>query len=637
MCLGAMAMLRADAAKREELQTKRNATQRQVAKELRTEQEAQISDGHQVVDDLFGRGLCLAQLIRFVKDRRLEDCTLTTGEVVRKIILRETRAECCAMTHLLPHTIATCAFKERVCIPSGGKPPQTFFSHSWKNKFIDLVKNVILYYTGLVSFQWTDFTVSQLESAFWIDIFAVNQHASLCSKQSKQVDSCDCWTPKWAWGNRCCEVDKFDRIIRRCQDHVIIIDEEFAVLKRLWVLCELWEALAHDRRSTVFGPVPEIDTEALEDFCSLKEATASSDEDKKQLIQRIMTGPTAQTMEMGVKIKVQRELFRRRLFNSATDQHWEDVYQLLRDDEELAKCHDPAKNDGTILHVVCGNDDDISQVVARLLEMKAEANAREGKPFERAPVHIAVEKGHYGICKALHACGSCDFGARRMPDAKTAADVALDAAAGIVQRSTAEASVRRFSKVWRRSSSADAIASTFEAQQDEIDRRQVALQLASDLKRWKHPTLSMDEAHLFRSAAAGESCAVVDLLEKDAKLALAKDPSYAQYTALHFVCECRGAGPLVAELVSRKADVNARSTRPQHGGVGHWTPLHCAAYHGHRAAVLALLTLRADPHVADSAGKTPEDWAAKHNFGDVVSLLASCETMGPEDHVTLVI
>ena len=55
----------------------------------------------------------------------------------------------------------------------------------------------------------------------------------------------------------------------------------------------------------------------------------------------------------------------------------------------------------------------------------------------------------------------------------------------------------------------------------------------------------------------------------------------------------------------------------------HTSPLHEAARYGHLDMVRLLLRHGADPTFRDSAGRTPQDVAAKSNHADVVELLRS--------------
>ena len=92
------------------------------------------------------RGVTLAQLRRF---RDTHDVAgLTTAEVVRTYVKPETARAECSYADLLAHL-------------EGPAPVTRFVSHSWSNRFEDLVD-------ALGAFE--------LSESFWICAFAMNQH-----------------------------------------------------------------------------------------------------------------------------------------------------------------------------------------------------------------------------------------------------------------------------------------------------------------------------------------------------------------------------------------------------------------------------------------------------------------------------
>lgn len=90
------------------------------------------------------------------------------------------------------------------------------------------------------------------------------------------------------------------------------------------------------------------------------------------------------------------------------------------------------------------------------------------------------------------------------------------------------------------------------------------------------------------------------------------------FTPLHSAVATDAGGAdieIVRMLLQKGADPNAKS---QSGG----TPLHTAAFVGHRAILDLLLAHRADPSIANKEGKRPADIARERGNDDVARALA---------------
>src|SRR5215471_21137563 len=109
-----------------------------------------------------------------------------------------------------------------------------------------------------------------------------------------------------------------------------------------------------------------------------------------------------------------------------------------------------------------------------------------------------------------------------------------------------------------------------------------------------------------KAAKHGDVVSLERLLEADASLINARDKDGS--TPLHCAI-WKGHQAAVALLLEAGADVNA------HNENDHWgtTPLHAAAHANHAAIARLLIERGADINAEDSAGKTPLHHTTFHN------------------------
>ena len=223
------------------------------------------------VTDLSRRGITAQSLLHFYK--KLGDSLMphyhssrhTTTDVVRQAIIPATREQRCAYA---------------VMAGNGPVKPDKMVTHSWQNKFSDLVAAVISDAVHENSFDLVskllDSDVSVLEDmllqqgtaskAYWICAFSVNQHAGICGgNPNKDRDSvtgevhqtCDCGLPKMfnatpplSKGGESigCEMNKFDDMMALLSAgnpefaQVVAVDEQFGLFTRAWCVAELVQA-----------------------------------------------------------------------------------------------------------------------------------------------------------------------------------------------------------------------------------------------------------------------------------------------------------------------------------------------------------------------------------------------------------
>ena len=223
------------------------------------------------VTDLSRRGITAQSLLNFYK--KLGDSLMphyhssrhTTTDVVRQAIIPATREQRCAYA---------------VMAANGPVKPDKMVTHSWQNKFSDLVAAVISDAVHENSFDLVskllDSDVSVLEdmllqqgtasTAYWICAFSVNQHAGICGgNPNKDRDSvtgevhqiCDCGLPKMfnatpplSKGGESigCEMNKFDDMMALLSAgnpdfaQVVAVDQQFGLFTRAWCVAELVQA-----------------------------------------------------------------------------------------------------------------------------------------------------------------------------------------------------------------------------------------------------------------------------------------------------------------------------------------------------------------------------------------------------------
>ena len=86
-------------------------------------------------------------------------------------------------------------------------------------------------------------------------------------------------------------------------------------------------------------------------------------------------------------------------------------------------------------------------------------------------------------------------------------------------------------------------------------------------------------------------------------------------TLLHFACLDKGKLPFVKYLLEKGAKVNAEDKWG-------WTPLHCAAFKGHKEIAMNLLVEKADVNALDADRESPYDKALRGGHKIIIKLLS---------------
>ena len=181
----------------------------------------------------------------------------------------------------------TCYMESKFMRTHGGKTFATkLVSHAWKSPFLNTVLNILVdawecntdKLEEFMDFDLhgTDFDATKmlkeleqpankgvLNKAYWLCIFAVNEHLTICGdcwtcKPSTQAEfaalrckcgkrkfnPCDCGSLKLKKGDEKFEVDKFDDVVKLMKGGLVVsLDPELQTLKRVWVVAEIGEAM----------------------------------------------------------------------------------------------------------------------------------------------------------------------------------------------------------------------------------------------------------------------------------------------------------------------------------------------------------------------------------------------------------
>lgn len=253
----------------------------------------------QTAKELACKGFSVQQLVDFWRRHhqagRLNDNTYTY-QVVRDIVIPETSSRrCCYMD----------------VMPGGPKEAATLVSHWWGTHFKDLVRGIVNDATGLVGkeLEAAAFGGHRLDAvarnkSYWLCIFAVNQHVSICGMCScdsedyaanpcrqcrcKKRNPCPCGSKKYPAGHEMCQVDKFHLVMRHMTRLLVVLDRRLKTLTRAWVVAEIGEALFTMRPIEMSDPGDALRSHASGGVTiQVQACEASLHRDKERILKEI--------------------------------------------------------------------------------------------------------------------------------------------------------------------------------------------------------------------------------------------------------------------------------------------------------------------------------------------------------------
>ena len=241
-------------------------------------------------EELAHRGIRLAFLLDFWEEL-LEGTLMPSFDAERSLTNDVVRLA------IIPRSRVGRGGKALASIWENSVLPRNMVTHNWTNRFACLVGGIVAdalnegTYEELAEQLNSEEGVEKLRNrllecgkmdvTYWVCAFSVNQHASICGGygpeppedtpewqawDQKRYDSvslqkfplCRCSQPKiLSHANPACELNKFDDMMRYLDrrvllfSHVIIVDQQFELLRRAWCVAEIVEG-------NVLGTCPQL-------------------------------------------------------------------------------------------------------------------------------------------------------------------------------------------------------------------------------------------------------------------------------------------------------------------------------------------------------------------------------------------
>eukprot|EP00930_Biecheleria_cincta_P071851 TRINITY_DN59306_c0_g1_i1.p1 TRINITY_DN59306_c0_g1~~TRINITY_DN59306_c0_g1_i1.p1 ORF type:complete len:537 (-),score=101.90 TRINITY_DN59306_c0_g1_i1:77-1666(-) len=320
-----------------------------------------------VAETLLQRGFSVRQLIKFVKGHHnmfIMD-HMSSSEVVGKVILPETRSQCCAMVELFDRTVLR---------------PGCLMSHCWGAPFMSLVAGIMAHASGQVLAAEELCSQDQLEKTYWTCIFSVNHHRSICG--SKWYP-CECGAEKCLDNHPSSEIhiDVLALMMQQIPAHAVALDNNHLALTRIWVLQELQVACSLGLTSE-FISTTGLSSDAL---VSVKDAKASREEDRCMILAHISNSLGVAAFDALTQRILKAEVVKYQFMDAVACRDIELVRGLLVGASEL--CNTQMRHLGfkTPLHLLCERTKPFSDkewvatcsVADAILDAKADVHLRD--------------------------------------------------------------------------------------------------------------------------------------------------------------------------------------------------------------------------------------------------------------------
>jgi len=236
------------------------------------------------VRTLARRGVTLGQLLKLYADGcadgTIEPETTTTSDVALDLVVPASAP-------------ARQSYVE--AISPGNARPGTFVIHAWNGLFRDLVRAVAQHVTrdpnpslDLTDALWVFDAFGYKDRSYFIDVFCVNQHATLNKLRSYGLSDTAILQP----GDASCQIDKFHLVAREIQREktgrvLVVVDYDNLVLSRILCLKEVHQAVKGDitKVDVNFCRLPSFPYDKM--FTPARYCKASCNDDKDNALQEI--------------------------------------------------------------------------------------------------------------------------------------------------------------------------------------------------------------------------------------------------------------------------------------------------------------------------------------------------------------
>lgn len=253
-------------------------------KRIGTKSLENLAKAAQTVKTLQSRGVTLGQLLKLYAsgcaDGTIEPETTTTSDVALDLVLP-----------------ASAPARQSYVEAFGTKNPRptAFVIHAWNGLFRDLLRAVASHATrdpnpslDLTDPLWVFDAFGYKDKSYFIDVFCVNQHATLNKLRRYGLKS-DCAV--LPIGDASCEIDKFHLIAEQIQNRngrvLVVVDYDNLVLSRILCLKEVHQAVMGnpDKVDVSFCRLPSFPYDKM--FTHVQMCKASCNDDKDQTLEEV--------------------------------------------------------------------------------------------------------------------------------------------------------------------------------------------------------------------------------------------------------------------------------------------------------------------------------------------------------------
>eukprot|EP00427_Karlodinium_veneficum_P048971 CAMPEP_0169229642 /NCGR_PEP_ID=MMETSP1016-20121227/25495_1 /TAXON_ID=342587 /ORGANISM="Karlodinium micrum, Strain CCMP2283" /LENGTH=472 /DNA_ID=CAMNT_0009308539 /DNA_START=43 /DNA_END=1461 /DNA_ORIENTATION=+ len=177
---------------------------------------------------------------------------------------------------------------------SSNPAPATFVVHAWNGLFRDLLRAIASHATrdpnpslDLNDPLWVFDAFGYKDRSYFVDVFTVNQHATLNKYRSYGLADTSCFEV----GDSNCQIDKFKQVAEQIQKRdgrvLIVVDYDNLALSRIQCLKEVYQAIHADtsKLDVSFSRLPSFPYDKM--FTPCQRCQASCNKDRDMILEEI--------------------------------------------------------------------------------------------------------------------------------------------------------------------------------------------------------------------------------------------------------------------------------------------------------------------------------------------------------------